>query len=153
MGKTLVAYFSASGVTAKAAQKIAEAIGADLYEIRPELPYTSKDLDWMDRNSRSSVEMNDPASRPAIAQPVGNLAQYDTILVGFPIWWYVEPRIVDTFLESYDFSGKTMIPFATSGSSGIEKAQQSLEAHYPKAVWKKGRLLNRTDPAKWAKEL
>lgn len=153
MGKTLVAYFSASGVTAKAAQKIAEAIGADLYEIRPELPYTSKDLDWMDRNSRSSVEMNDPASRPAIAQPVGNLAQYDTILVGFPIWWYVEPRIVDTFLESYDFSGKTMIPFATSGSSGIEKAQQSLEAHCPKAVWKKGRLLNRTDPAKWAKEL
>lgn len=153
MGKTLVAYFSASGVTAKAAQKIAEAIGADLYEIRPELPYTSKDLDWMDRNSRSSVEMNDPASRPAIAQPVGNLAQYDTILVGFPIWWYVEPRIVDTFLESYDFSGKTMIPFATSGSSGIEKAQQSLEAHCPKAVWKKGRLLNRTDPAKWVKEL
>lgn len=153
MGKTLVAYFSASGVTAKAAQKIAEAIGADLYEIRPELPYTSKDLDWMDRNSRSSVEMNDPASRPAIAQPVGNLAQYDTILVGFPIWWYVEPRIVDTFLESYDFSGKTVIPFATSGSSGIEKAQQSLEAHCPKAVWKKGRLLNRTDPAKWAKEL
>ena len=153
MGKTLVAYFSASGVTAKAAQKIAEAIGADLYEIRPELPYTSKDLDWMDRNSRSSVEMNDPASRPAIAQPVGNLAQYNTILVGFPIWWYVEPRIVDTFLESYDFSGKTMIPFATSGSSGIEKAQQSLEAHCPKAVWKKGRLLNRTDPAKWAKEL
>lgn len=153
MGKTLVAYFSANGVTAKAAQKIAEAIGADLYEIRPELPYTSKDLDWMDRNSRSSVEMNDPASRPAIAQPVDNLAQYDTILVGFPIWWYVEPRIVDTFLESYDFSGKTMIPFATSGSSGIEKAQQSLEAHCPKAVWKKGRLLNRTDPAKWAKEL
>lgn len=153
MGKTLVAYFSASGVTAKAAQKIAEAIGADLYEIRPELPYTSKDLDWMDRNSRSSVEMNDPASRPAIAQPVDNLAQYDTILIGFPIWWYVEPRIVDTFLESYDFSGKTMIPFATSGSSGIEKAQQSLEAHCPKAVWKKGRLLNRTDPAKWAKEL
>ena len=153
MGKTLVAYFSASGVTAKAAQKIAEAIGADLYEIRPELPYTSKDLDWMNRNSRSSVEMNDPASRPAIAQPVDNLAQYDTILVGFPIWWYVEPRIVDTFLESYDFSGKTMIPFATSGSSSIEKAQQSLEAHCPKAVWKKGRLLNRTDPAKWAKEL
>lgn len=153
MGKTLVAYFSASGVTAKAAEKIAEAIGADLYEIRPQLPYTAKDLDWMNRNSHSSVEMNDPASRPAIAQSLDNMAQYDTILVGFPIWWYVEPRIIDTFLESYDFSGKTMIPFATSGSSGIEKAQQSLQAHCPKAVWEKGQLLNRTDPAKWAKGL
>ena len=153
MGKTLVAYFSASGVTAKAAEKIAEAIGADLYEIRPQLPYTAKDLDWMNRNSRSSVEMNDPASRPAIAQSLDNMAQYDTILVGFPIWWYVEPRIIDTFLESYDFSGKTMIPFATSGSSGIEKAQQSLQAHCPKAVWEKGQLLNRTDPAKRAKGL
>lgn len=153
MGKTLVAYFSASGVTAKAAEKIAEAIGADLYEIRPQLPYTAKNLDWMNRNSRSSVEMNDPARRPAIAQSLDNMAQYDTILVGFPIWWYVEPRIIDTFLESYDFSGKTMIPFATSGSSGIEKAQQSLQAHCPKAVWEKGQLLNRTDPAKWAKGL
>lgn len=153
MGKTLVAYFSASGVTAKAAEKIAEAIGADLYEICPQLPYTAKDLDWMNRNSRSSVEMNDPARRPAIAQSLDNMAQYDTILVGFPIWWYVEPRIIDTFLESYDFSGKTMIPFATSGSSGIEKAQQSLQAHCPKAVWEKGQLLNRTDPAKWAKGL
>ena len=153
MGKTLVAYFSASGVTAKAAEKIAEAIGADLYESRPQLPYTAKDLDWMNRNRRSSVEMNDPASRPAIAQSLDNMAQYDTILVGFPIWWYVEPRIIDTFLESYDFSGKTMIPFATSGSSGIEKAQQSLQAHCPKAVWEKGQLLNRTDPAKWAKGL
>ena len=153
MGKTLVAYFSASGVTAKAAEKIAEAIGADLYEIRPQLPYTAKDLDWMNRNSRSSVEMNDPASRPAIAQSLDNMAQYDTILVGFPIWWYVEPRIIDTFLESYDFSGKTNNPFATSGSSGIEKAQQSLQAHCPKAVWEKGQLLNRTDPAKWAKGL
>ena len=153
MSKTLVAYFSASGVTAKAAEKIAEAIGADLYEIRPQLPYTAKDLDWMNRNSRSSVEMNDPASRPAIAQSLDNMAQYDTILVGFPIWWYVEPRIIDTFLESYDFSGKTMIPFATAGGSGIEKAQQSLQAHCPKAVWEKGQLLNRTDPAKWAKGL
>lgn len=153
MGKTLVAYFSASGVTAKAAERIAEAIGADLYEIRPQLPYTAKDLDWMNRNSRSSVEMNDPASRLAIAQSLDNMAQYDTILVGFPIWWYVEPRIIDTFLESYDFSGKTMIPFATSGSSGIEKAQQSLQVHCPKAVWEKGQLLNRTDPAKWAKGL
>ena len=153
MGKTLVAYFSASGVTAKAAEKIAEAIGADLYEIRPQLPYTAKDLDWMNRNSRSSVEMNDPASRPAIALSLDKMAQYETILVGVPIWWYVEPRIIDTFLERYDFSGKTMIPFATTGSSGIEKAQQSLQAHCPKAVWEKGPLLNRTDPAKWAKGL
>ena len=151
MGKTLVAYFSASGVTAKAAEKIAETIGADLYEIRPQLPYTAKDLDWMNRNSRSSVEMNDPASRPAIAQSLDNMAQYDTILVGFPIWWYVEPRIVDTFLESYDFSGKTMIPFATSGGSGIGKAQESVEACCPGANWKKGQLLNGSGAADWAK--
>ena len=94
---------------------MADAVGADLYEIRPEQPYTSADLDWMDKNSRSTLEMNDPASRPAIAEPVQDMGQYDTVLVGFPIWWYVEPRIVDTFLESYDFSGKTIIPFATSG--------------------------------------
>ena len=106
MRKTLVAFFSASGVTAKAAREIAGAIGADLYEIRPQVPYTSPDLNWMGRRSRSSVEMNDPASRAAIAEPVADMAQYDMVLVGFPIWWYVEPRIVDTFLESYDFPGK-----------------------------------------------
>lgn len=103
MSKTLIAYFSASGVTAQAAKEMADAVGADLYEIRPEQPYTSADLDWMDKNSRSTLEMNDPASRPAIAEPVQDMGQYDTVLVGFPIWWYVEPRIVDTFLESYDF--------------------------------------------------
>lgn len=153
MEKKLVAYFSASGVTAKAAEKIAKTINADLYEIRPAEPYTSEDLDWMNRHSRSSVEMNDPDSRPAIAAPAGNMDQYDTVLVGFPIWWYVEPRIVDTFLESYDFSGKTMIPFATSGSSGIERAEQSLKAHCPNAVWKKGKLLNHVDIAAWVKSL
>lgn len=149
--KKLVAYFSASGVTAMAAKNIANGIGADLYEIRPAEPYTSADLNWMNQKSRSSVEMNDPSSRPAIAEPVKDMAQYDTILVGFPIWWYVEPRIVDTFLESYDFSGKTMIPFATSGGSGIDQAAQSLQAHCPSASWKPGRLLHHTDAAAWAK--
>lgn len=153
MQKTLVAYFSASGVTARAAETIANTIGADLYEIRPERPYTSADLDWMNQRSRSSIEMNDPSSRPTIAEPVTAMSQYDTILVGFPIWWYVEPRIVDTFLESYDFSGKTMIPFATSGSSGIEKAEQSLKSHCPAATWKVGKLLNHTDVASWAKTI
>lgn len=153
MEKKLVAYFSASGVTAKAAEKIAKTINADLYEIRPAEPYTSEDLDWMNRHSRSSVEMNDPDSRPAIAAPVENMEKYDTVLVGFPIWWYVEPRIVDTFLESYDFFGKTMIPFATSGSSGIERAAQSLKSHCPYAVWKTGKLLNHVDAADWAKSL
>ena len=149
--KVLVAYFSASGVTARTAKKIADAVGADLYEIRPAQPYTSADLDWMDKKSRSTLEMNDPGCRPAIADPVLNVEQYDTVLVGFPIWWYVEPRIVDTFLESYDFSGKTLIPFATSGGSGIGKAQESVEACCPGANWKKGQLLNGSGAADWAK--
>ena len=149
--KTLIAYFSASGVTARVAKDMANAIGADLYEIQPTEPYTSADLDWMDRKSRSTVEMNDPACRPAIGSPVEHMEQYDTVFVGFPIWWYVEPRIVDTFLESYDFSGKTLIPFATSGGSGISKAEKSLQAHCPKADWKKGQLLNGSGAAEWAK--
>ena len=153
MSKVLVAYFSASGVTARAAKEAADAVGADLYEIRPAEPYTSADLNWMDQKSRSTIEMNDPSCRPAIAEPLENLAQYDTILIGFPIWWYVEPRIVDTFLESYDFSGKTMIPFATSGGSGIGKAQESLQEHCPAAIWKKGQLLNGSGAAKWAKSV
>ena len=117
MSRILVAYFSASGVTARAAKEAAEAVGADLYEIRPAEPYTEADLNWMDKKSRSTLEMKDPASRPAIGTRAENMEQYDTVLVGFPIWWYVEPRIVDTFLESYDFTGKTLIPFATSGGS------------------------------------
>ena len=151
--KILVAYFSASGTTARVAEEIASAIGADLYEICPEVPYSSADLNWMDKKSRSSVEMNDPSSRPAIAAPVQDMEQYDTVFIGFPVWWYVEPRIVDTFLESYDFSGKTLIPFATSGGSGIEQAQRSLQSHCPAASWAKGRLLNRSGAAAWAKSL
>src|SRR5699024_12376964 len=133
--KVLVAYFSASGTTARTAKEMAEAIGADLYEIRPEQPYTSADLNWMDKKSRSTLEMNDPSCRPGIAEPVQDMEQYDTVFVGFPIWWYVEPRIVDTFLESYDFSGKTMIRFATSGWSDNRKAEKSMKEHCQVATW------------------
>ena len=150
MNKTLVAYFSASGTTAHTAKEIAEAVGAVLYEIRPAKAYTAADLDWTDKKSRSTTEMNDPACRPEIAGKVVNIEQYDTIFVGFPIWWYVEPRIVDTFLESYDFSGKTVIPFATSGGSGIGGAEKSLREHCPKANWKQGKLVN-SGAAAWAK--
>ena len=150
MSRILVAYFSASGVTARAAKQIAEAVGADLYEIRPAEPYTSADLNWMDRKSRSTIEMNDPACRPAIAEPVERMEQYDTVFVGFPVWWYVEPRIVDTFLEGYDFSSKTLIPFATSGGSGIGKAEKSLQDHCPAASWKRGKLVN-SGAAAWAR--
>ena len=152
MSKTLVAYFSASGTTARAAREIADAVGADLYEIRPAEPYSSADLNWMDKKSRSTVEMNDPACRPAIAEPVRDMDQYDTVFVGFPIWWYVEPRIIDTFLERHDLSGKTVIPFATSGGSGIGKAEKSLQDHCPKAAWKKGGLVN-SGAAAWAKSV
>lgn len=137
MSKTLIAYFSASGVTARAAREMADAIGADLYEICPAAPYTDADLNWMDKKSRSTLEMNNPACRPAIASQVERMEQYDTVFVGFPVWWYVEPRIVDTFLESYDFTGKTMIPFATSGGSGISKAEKSLREHCPGGNWKR----------------
>ena len=113
--KSLVVYFSCSGVTKKTAELLSDVAGADLFEIRPEVPYTKADLDWMDKKSRSTVEMNDPSSRPAIADKVEHMEQYDTVYVGFPIWWYVAPTIINTFLESYDFSGKTVIPFATSG--------------------------------------
>ena len=153
MSKTLVAYFSASGVTARVAKEVADAAGADLYEIRPAQLYSPGDLDWMDKKSRSTLEMNDPACRPAIEGQVKGMEQYDTILIGFPIWWYVEPRIVDTFLDSYDFSGKTLIPFATSGGSGISKAQKSLQEHCPVANWKQGQLLNGSSAAVWAKNI
>ena len=152
MSRTLVAYFSASGITARAAKEIAQAVGADLCENRPAEPYTDADLNWMDKRSRSTIEMNDPACRPAIAAPAENMEQYDTVFVGFPVWWYVEPRIVDTFLESYDFSGKTLIPFATSGGSGIGKAEKSLQAHCPKASWKRGRLVN-SGAAAWSRSV
>lgn len=127
MGKKLVAYFSASGVTADAAAKLAEATGAALYEIRPETPYTEADLDWRDKNSRSTLEMNDKASRPALSDKDAKIADYDLIFVGFPIWWYTAPTIINTFLESYDFSGKQIILFATSGSSDFGKAVADLK--------------------------
>ena len=119
MSKRLVAYFSASGVTAKVAENLADAIGADIFEIQPEVPYTKADLNWMDKKARTTIEMSDPTSRPAIAAKRDNIDEYDTIFVGFPIWWYVAPTIVNTFLESYNLKGKTIIPFATSGGSGM----------------------------------
>lgn len=125
MSNKLVAYFSASGVTAKVAETLAEAIGADIFEIEPKVPYTEADLNWMNKNARSTIEMNDPASRPEIAAKRDNMADYDTIFVGFPIWWYVAPTIINTFLESYDLTGKTIIPFATSGGSGIGKDERT----------------------------
>ena len=152
MSNVLVAYFSASGVTAGAARAIAEAVGADLYEIRPAEPYTAADLDWRDKGSRSTREMNDPASRPAIAEGTVDMGRYDTVFVGFPIWWGVEPRVVDTFLERYDFSGKAMIPFATSGGSGMAYAQKHLSAQHPTLSWWEGRLVN-SGAADWAKSV
>lgn len=127
MSKVLTAYFSASGVTAKVAKRLAEAIGAELFEIRPEVPYTNADLDWQDKGSRSTVEMNDRSSRPAINSKVTDMNQYDVIFIGFPIWWYREPSIIDTFMESYDFSGKTVVPFATSGGSSIGASGKNMQ--------------------------
>lgn len=135
----LVAYFSASGVTAKLAANLAKAVGADLFEIKPEVPYTKADLNWMDKNSRSSVEMNDRSSRPAIAAAVDNMDQYDTVFVGFPIWWYREPSIIDTFVESYDFTGKKLIPFATSGGSGLGETSANLKELAPGAIVEEGK--------------
>ena len=126
MGKTLVAYFSASGVTKKLAQTLADAIGADLFEIAPKVPYTRADLNWMDKQSRSTIEMQNPASRPEIAGSCANIADYDTVFVGFPIWWYVAPTIVNTFLESCDLTGKTVVPFATSGGSAMGGTNKAL---------------------------
>lgn len=140
--KILVAYFSASGVTAKAAWKLSEAMGADLYEIKPKVPYSSADLNWMDKKSRSSVEMNDPSSRPMIAEKLADMEKYDVVFVGFNIWWYVAPTIINTFLESYDFSGKTIIPFATSGGSGMGKTNEKLGPSCPGATLLQGKLLN-----------
>lgn len=152
MSKILIAYFSASGVTGRAAKEIAEAVGADLYEIRPEQPYTAADLDWRNKQSRSSLEMTDPDSRPAMAGPMPDLGEYDTVFVGFPIWWGVEPRVVDTFLDRNGFEGKTMIPFATSGGSGIDGATRSLQSHCPQAKWVQGQVLH-GNPAAWAKRV
>ena len=142
MSKKLVAYFSASGVTESVARNLSQTAGADLYRIQPEVPYTSADLDWMNKKSRSSIEMNDPASRPAIAAEDLDISSYDVVFLGFPVWWYMAPTIINTFLETYDFSGKTVIPFATSGSSGIENCEKKLQQQYPSINWKSGKLLN-----------
>ena len=143
MSKKLVAFFSASGVTKNVAKILAEAAGADLYEITPKVPYTNADLDWQDKNSRSSVEMRDKASRPEIVNIDAKVEDYDVVFVGFPIWWYVAPTIINTFLEAYDFSGKTIVLFATSGSSGFGKTVENLKGSVSDtAIIKEGKLLN-----------
>lgn len=140
--KILVAYFSATGTTARVAETLADVTGGELYAITPAEPYTDADLDWHDSQSRSSVEMNDPASRPAIRVKAGS-ADYDIIFLGYPIWWDLAPRVVNTFLESLDLSGQTVIPFATSGSSSIANSAAELKKSYPALKWREGRLLNR----------
>lgn len=143
MKKKLVAYFSASGVTANAAKVLAEATNADVYEIKPETPYTKADLNWQDKKSRSTIEMNDKSYRPAIADRDANITSYDVVFVGFPIWWYIAPTIINTFLESYDFAGKTIILFATSGGSGFGKTAENLkDSVAASATIREGKLLN-----------
>jgi flavodoxin len=140
MSKKLVAYFSASGNTAALAEKLAKAAGADLYEIKPAVPYTKEDLNWQNKQSRSSVEMSDHSSRPALADTMANAAAYDTVYIGFPVWWYIAPTIINSFLESYDLSGKKIILFATSGGSGFGKAVQNLSLSAPGAQIVEGKV-------------
>ena len=142
MGRILVAYFSASGITARTAKSLAKAAGADLYEIRPAVPYTSADLDWNNKKSRSSEEMNDKNSRPVLADHDAPIAEHDTILLGFPVWWYTAPTIINTFLEAYDFAGKDIVLFATSGGSGLGQTASDLSCSCPGAHIRNGRLLN-----------
>ena len=157
MSRKLVAYFSASGVTAKVAETLSEAIGADLYEIAPAVPYSKADLNWMDKKSRSTIEMNDPSSRPAIDGKRDNMDDYDTVFVGFPIWWYVAPTIINTFLESYDLTGKTIIPFATSGGSGMGKTNEKLQPSCPNSKLLEGKVfkkrVSKADLAEWVDSL
>ena len=154
--KTLVAYFSASGVTAALAGKLAKSIGSDQFEIVPEQIYTEADLDWQNPHSRSSVEMNDRNARPAIVTKVENMGQYEVVFVGFPIWWYREPSIIDTFMEAHDFTGKTVVPFATSGGSGIGRSGENLQQLAPGAKVLRGKLFAADTPEKelavWAAE-
>ena len=156
MSRKLVAYFSASGVTAKVAETLSDALGADLFEIVPKVRYTKADLDWRDKTSRSTIEMNNPTSRPEIETLRDNVADYDMIYVGFPIWWYVAPTIINTFLESYDLTGKTIIPFATSGGSGMGKTNEKLETSCPGATLKGGKVFSmnatRQELADWANQ-
>ena len=156
MSKFLVSYFSASGTTAATASKVAAAANADLFEIEPAVPYTDADLNWMDKKSRSSLEMNDKSFRPEIVKKDLDLTSYDTILIGFPIWWYVAPTIINTFLESYDFSGKKIVLFATSGGSGFGNTVKELKPSAPNAEITEGKLLNRVSEkqiADWVKTL
>ena len=167
--KVLVAYFSVTGNTEKAAQQVASIVSGDLHKIQPEKSYTSADLNWRDKSSRSSVEMDDPTSRPAIiddlkqedvsryvdVDDLKNLAEYDTVYLGFPIWWNQAPRLINTFLEKYNLSGKTVIPFATSGSSSISNAESELRKAYPDVNWQKGKLMNgvtEEDIKNWTKK-
>lgn len=142
MSKKLIAYFSASGTTAAVAKNLAKAAKADLYEIRPETPYTSADLNWQNKNSRSSLEMRDKSSRPALADADARIEEYDTVFIGFPIWWYVAPTIINSFLEQYDFTGKRIVLFATSGGSGFGKAVAGLQPSAPGATIVEGAVLN-----------
>ena len=157
MSKKLVAYFSASGVTAKLAKNLSQAIGADLYEIQPEQPYTTADLDWTNKRSRTTREMTDKTFRPAITGKVENMEQYDTVYVGFPIWWYVAPTIINTFLESYDWKGKIIIPFATSGGSDMGKTNEKLAPSCPGAKLRNGKVFNsyssKADLSAWVETL
>lgn len=157
MSKTLVAFFSASGTTRYVAEKMASVIGSDLYEIKPAKPYTSADLNWQDKHSRSSAEMSDPSSRPALADKDANIAGYDRIFLGFPIWWYTAPRIIRSFLESYDFTGKTIVLFATSGGSGLGKTAKELASSCSGAKIVGGRLLNgnisESEMKQWAESI
>lgn len=154
--KKLIAYFSPSGNTKAMAEKLAKATGADLFEIKPQTPYTRADLDWTNKNSRSSVEMNDKSYRPQIAQLPNSLANYDTIFIGFPIWWYVAPTIINTFVENVDLDGKKVIPFATSGGSGMGKTLAALKESCPNANWVEGKVINGMSEkalADWAEKL
>ena len=143
--KVLIAYFSATGTTAGAAEKLSKVTGGELYEITPAQPYTNADLNWNNKQSRSSLEMNNPKSRPAIRKSSIDIADYDVIFVGYPIWWNLAPRIIDTFIETHHLAGKTLIPFATSGGSGITNSVGALKKAYPDLNWKEGKLLNRMD--------
>ena len=147
MSKALVAYFSASGVTSKVAKNLASAIGADIFEIKPVQKYSKADLNWMDKRSRSSVEMNDRSSRPAIAERVNQMSDYDVVFIGFPIWWYREPSIIDTFMETYDFSGKTIVPFATSGGNGLGDSAENMQTLAKGAKVEEGKRFGRNASA------
>ena len=154
--KTLVAYFSATGTTEAVAKDLAEVTGATLYEIKPEVKYTAADLDWRNKESRSSVEMKDKNSRPAFVKDLKDADSYDVIYIGFPVWWYTAPTIINTFIEAYGFEGKTVIFFATSGGSTIDKANKDFAAAYPKINWKAGKTLNgasKADIKAWAEGL